>query len=189
MREVIGWLVFVLTVCLLTPGAVQAQLGADDEEKEEEGKVKMPVEFRIGGHAGAMTGEALSGEKERGIFGAVIVVNPKVWPVLFSSSADFTTNDPGDNYNISLNIATEFGLSDQVFVPYIGLGSTFFSYTYTERRGPLGGYFERSDGFAFNLMGGARLSLGIVDPFMHVDTFFGDDDTFYGIEGGFFLTF
>jgi hypothetical protein len=183
MNIKIAWVGLVLAGMLLIPGAVHAQLGADDEGEEEEEKVEVPIEFRVGVHAGA-----LNGEKEGGTYGIGIAVDPKAWPVLFASSVDFLGDELEDNYNANFKTITELGLSDKKIVPYVGAGVNYYTYK-TEVEFGRSGEFYRVDGFALDLSGGARFSLGIFNPFLQADAIVGEDDTFYGVEGGLFLTF
>lgn len=222
--------VFILTlavaVCFLFPSTAKAQLGGERENESEEDEVKVPLDFRIGVSAGRSRVDfgtsALDDGLERVDFvsntrprltshevnteagglhlGAVFAVDPKAWPVSFTGSIDFMDTEIKTNYNSSLDVMTEFGISEGFTIPYIGVGLSYFKYkrmVSMNFEGEIEGEsFEAthneyltSEGFGLNFSGGVRFPFGFFSPFLQADMNIGDSVNSYSIKGGLSFNF
>ena len=123
--------------------------------------------------------------------GADARITTDALPVVPNASFDyyFTDVDGYSLFAIDLNALYEFGVDNQVFVPYAGGGlgitrASVDSPSISFGGQTFGGGSTSSTDVGLNIVGGARFPLGTVEPFAQLNATLGGDADRLGITGG-----
>ncbi|PQJ26877.1 hypothetical protein BSZ35_18280 [Salinibacter sp. 10B] len=162
-----------LVVWLSVPESVLSQSGA-----KVEGKEPTETTFKIGPRIGVPLGDM--SDVGTLFFGADARIGTAI-PVVFSPSIDLYLGTGSLTVlTVDLNAFYEFGAGNGRFVPYVGGG---VAVTRTSGEPAIG---KEAD-TGINLVGGARMRAGPVEPFIQVNTAIDSaisGDTRLGLAGG-----
>ena len=123
--------------------------------------------------------------------GADARISTEELPVVLSPSLDFYLFDSPSGvdqsgFAIDLNALYEFGIENEVFVPYAGGGLGITRYSQSLDNGGFGGFgndFDTTE-VGLNIVGGARFLVDPVEPFVQANLTVGGDIERVGLAVG-----
>jgi len=167
-------------VCLLAVGLLPVLLAAPVRAQ-----TTVDVGPRVGLPVGDLADDGVLGASGASVFvGADVRVTSAGLPVVFGPSFDlYLIDSPGEidrsAFTVDLNLLYEIGDESYAFTPYVG-GGPGITRISLERGSNEGASTE----VGINLVGGARLLLGVVQPFAQFNLTVGGDLKRRGITGG-----
>lgn len=128
--------------------------------------------------------------------GADLRITTESLPVIVNPTFDFFLFDSPEGvdqtgFAIDLNALYDFGIDNEVFTPYAGggLGITRYSASFQDSNFGGFGFDGGTTEVGLNLVGGARLMLDPVAPFLQLNATVGGDISRLGIAGGVLFSF
>lgn len=117
---------------------------------------------------GPRVGFDIAGDIEELFIGIDARAEVAALPIQLNGAFDFyLTEENVDFFQLSLNALYTFGVDNQMFTPYSGIGIAI-------SRAQVGDFDDTDVGF--NLIGGARFGFGTLRPFAQAQITFGDVD-------------